>query len=76
MSKHENYRLRITVWLGETFSGLTKVNPQVTMENFQLMLFLIVQKHLFSFSRKPLCLLVASFFQAVTFYLHMLRFHW
>ena len=28
MSKHEDCRLKITVWLGKTFKGFTKLNPK------------------------------------------------
>lgn len=27
MLKHEDYSLRLTVWLGKTFKGFTKLNP-------------------------------------------------
>ena len=28
MSKHKDCRLKITVWLGKTFEGFTKLNPK------------------------------------------------
>ena len=36
------HSMKVTVWLGETLSGFTKVNPQVTMENFEVSLSRIV----------------------------------